>query len=126
MDSPKLDPSTVFSSTQEVADAILAQPDPEAALLEVIRLNLVNDEAGFAAELVRSYKEALAADATIKSLQGALADTLKELILTPGPYNRPCVQQGLRALGRSAGISTFGNDWMDVLVKYKEKQNEPT
>lgn len=38
---------------------------------------------------------------------------------TRNPYSRPCVQQGLRTLGRVHGISTFGTDWMDVISKVR-------
>lgn len=63
----------------------------------------------------------------ITELQGAVADLLKATISgetnqTKNPYSRTCVQKGLRALGRTAGISTFGSDWMDVLPKWHEQQ----
>lgn len=61
----------------------------------------------------------------IKELQGAVAELLEAITSgktyeTKNPYSRPCVQRGLRALGRTTGISTFGSDWMDVLGKWQE------
>ena len=60
-------------------------------------------------------------------LQEALADLIEafttgECYETKNPYVRPYVVRGLRALGRSAGISTFGGDWMDVLGKFRRKE----
>ena len=62
----------------------------------------------------------------IKELQEAIADLLEaftngKCYETTNPYCRPCVQRGLRALGHSAGISTFGGDWLDVLKKYRKE-----
>ena len=59
----------------------------------------------------------------IIELQNAVAALVAAIVngdtyKTQNPYTRTYVQQGLKALGRSAGISTFGGDWMDVLSKF--------
>ena len=63
----------------------------------------------------------------IMELQGAVAELLEAFTSgkhyeSKNPYSRPCVQRGMRALGRTAGISTFGSDWMNVLDVYTQRQ----
>ena len=62
----------------------------------------------------------------VQELQCAVAALLDSFITgehyeTKNPYIRPCVQKGLKALGRTAGYSTFGSDWADALDNWKRE-----
>lgn len=65
----------------------------------------------------------------MNELQQALADALKPYITgtintAKNPYHLPYVEQGLKVLGRSLGLSTFGSDWQDVLDKLDKPTRE--
>ena len=51
------DPDMGFDNTNQAVQLIVEQDEPLDALMEVMRCNIINDEYGFAAELIRTYGE---------------------------------------------------------------------
>ena len=55
MKSPNFDPNMLFRNTDHAIQLILAQEWTLDALMAVVRCNCINEEYGFAAELIRLY-----------------------------------------------------------------------